>query len=138
MTSRTLRRDASAAREIQAVDLRVMGYSYAAIADKLGYYDRSGARKAILSALQGAAVEQAADRAALVQRELELIDACILGLAEQIRRGVPRAVEVALRASERRARLLGLDAPVRASVTVTDELTAQVMALADELAEQDA
>ncbi len=130
------RRDAAAAREIRAVDLRVMGHSYAAIADALGYYDRSGARKAILSALQGAAVEQAADRAALVQRELELIDACILGLAEQIRRGVPRAVEVALRASERRARLLGLDAPVRASVTVTDELTAQVMALADELAEQ--
>lgn len=137
MTSRTLRRDASAAREIRAVDLRVLGHSYESIAVELGYYDASGAKKAVTRALINRAAEQTADRAMLRQRELDLIDHCIRGLATQIRAGNARAIEVALRASERRARLLGLDEPVRTNLTITDEMTAQVMALADELAEQD-
>ncbi|OPC79946.1 hypothetical protein B4N89_02390 [Embleya scabrispora] len=118
------------------MDLRVLGRSYEAIADELGYYDASGAKKAVDRALVRRAAEQQDDRAMLRQRELDLIDHCIRGLAAGIHSGVPRAIEVALKASERRARLLGLDEPVRADVRVTDELTAQVMQLADELAEQ--
>ncbi|MFI6979322.1 hypothetical protein ACIBSV_12150 [Embleya sp. NPDC050154] len=138
MPQNAKQRNAAEARSIKAVDLRVLGKSFEAIADELGYYDASGAKKAVDRALMNRAAAQQGDRAMLRQRELDLIDHCIAGLSADIRAGSPRAIEVALRASERRSRLLGLDEPVRANVTVTDELTAQVMALADEIAEQDA
>jgi hypothetical protein len=36
---------------------------------------------------------------------------------------------------ERTAKLLGLDAPLKVNATVTDEMTARIKALAEELAE---
>ncbi|PVE04678.1 hypothetical protein [Streptomyces scopuliridis] len=50
----------------------------------------------------------------------------------------PKAGEAIVRAMDHEAKLLGLYAPVRANVTVTDEMTARVKALADELAGLDA
>lgn len=130
----TVARDRARDRETRAVAMRVRGASYQEIAEAVGYYDKAGAQKAVTRALAAAASEQREDRAVLVQRELDLIDACIAGLAEKVGRGDVRAVEGTLRAIERRARLLGLDAPMRADVTVTDALTAEVQALADEIA----
>jgi hypothetical protein len=46
-----------------------------------------------------------------------------------------KAAEAIVRAMDHEAKLLGLYAPVRASVTVTDEMTERVKALAAELAE---
>lgn len=134
MPKSTAKKDAATAREIRAVDLRVLGWPYHRIAEEVGYHDASGARKAVMRVLTARAAEQGEKRDTLVQRELELIDACIAGLSDKIRRGDARAVEVALKASERRARLLGLDAPIRANVTVTDAMVAEIQALADELA----
>lgn len=49
---------------------------------------------------------------------------------------VLQAIDRLLRIQERRARLLGLDAPVKRDLTLTDERTARIEALAEELAEQ--
>jgi hypothetical protein len=46
-----------------------------------------------------------------------------------------KAAEAIVRAMDHEAKLLGLYAPVRANVTVTDEMTERVKALAAELAE---
>lgn len=45
-----------------------------------------------------------------------------------------KAAEAIIRAMDHEAKLLGLYAPVKANVTVTDEMTARVKALADEIA----
>jgi hypothetical protein len=45
------------------------------------------------------------------------------------------AVDRLLRIQERRARLLGLDAPVKRDISLTDERAAQIEALVEELGE---
>ncbi|MFD4572086.1 hypothetical protein ACFWNK_01855 [Streptomyces sp. NPDC058417] len=49
----------------------------------------------------------------------------------------PKAGEAIIKALDHEAKLLGFYAPVRANVTITDEMTARVKALADELATLD-
>ncbi|WP_326730248.1 hypothetical protein [Streptomyces phaeochromogenes] len=64
----------------------------------------------------------------------EVID----GLMPMVRAGgmhAPKAGEAIVRAMDHEAKLLGLYAPVKANVTVTDEMTAKVKALADEIAQ---
>ena len=53
--------------------------------------------------------------------------------------GMPgtKAAEAIVRAMDHEAKLLGLYAPVKANVQITDEMTARVKALADELAALD-
>ncbi len=48
---------------------------------------------------------------------LERLDRMLRGLSRQIAEGEPRAIEVALKVEDRRARLLGLDAPKVTEVT---------------------
>lgn len=54
--------------------------------------------------------------------ELDRLDRWLAKLDEQITAGetVPRCVEVAVKVSERRARLLGIDAPQQLEATVTE------------------
>lgn len=66
---------------------------------------------------------------------LATCEAILDGLMPAVLKGDPRAAEAATKAIERTARLLGLDAPLKANVTVTDEMTARIKALAEELAE---
>ncbi|MFD3310077.1 hypothetical protein [Streptomyces sp. NPDC058694] len=64
----------------------------------------------------------------------EVID----GLMPMVRAGgmhAPKAGEAIVRAMDHEAKLLGLYAPVKTNVTVTDEMTAKVKALADEIAQ---
>ena len=97
-------------RAAQVLDLRIAGYSYRAIAKQLeisertAYLDVQG-ELGRLDALN----QEKAERA----RELEArrLDEYTLKLAPGIDSGDPRAVLAAVRCLERRAKLLGLDAP---------------------------
>lgn len=80
------------------------------------------------------AAEAAANHGTWVGEQLAIIDEVITGLMPAVREGDSRAADTVLRALDRQARLLGLDAPMKANVTVTDEMTARVRALAEELA----
>ncbi|MGW6598490.1 hypothetical protein [Streptomyces sp. NPDC055036] len=71
---------------------------------------------------------------AYVGEQLATCRQIIDGLMPRILQGDAKAAEAAVRAMDHEAKLLGLYAPVRANVTVTDEMTARVKALADELA----
>ncbi|WP_069773044.1 hypothetical protein [Streptomyces sp. LUP30] len=84
--------------------------------------------------------EAAESFGAYVGEQLATCRQVIDGLMPMVRAGgmhAPKAGEAIVRAMDHEAKLLGLYAPVKANVTVTDEMTARVKALADELAALD-
>jgi NAD(P)H-hydrate repair Nnr-like enzyme with NAD(P)H-hydrate epimerase domain len=66
---------------------------------------------------------------------LATCEAVIDGLMGAALKGDPRAAEAIVKTVERTAKLLGLDAPLKVNATVTDEITARIKKLAEELAE---
>lgn len=134
----TLSDDVAEDRTNKAVDLRVQGHTFDEIADALGYANRSGAIKAVRRGLKQRAQEQAGDRDELIARDLELIDQIIKGLIPQILKGTPRSAEVALKAMERRAALLGTNAAIKVDAKVTDAMMAEVQELVEQMASLDA
>jgi hypothetical protein len=107
-------REQKAARALQALDLRIAGGTYRQIARQLGvnektaFYDVQGAL-ASLDAVKAKTAERLRDI------ELERLDRASTGLVPGIRSGDARAVTALVRVMERRAKLLGLDAPVKQS-----------------------
>lgn len=65
--------------------------------------------------------------------QLATLDAVVDGMMPQALAGDSRAAIAIVNAMERTSKLLGLDAPLRANIAVTDEMTARVKALAEEL-----
>lgn len=108
------RRIAAAERHRQALDLRKAGASYRAIAAKLGYDSPSSVHKAVAAALRRITEEPAAEVRTL---ELERLDALTIALWPQAAKGHLGAVDRLLRVMERRAKLLGLDAPERVAMS---------------------
>jgi hypothetical protein len=111
-------RVASHERKLQALELRKAGVPFQAIADKLGYRSASGAFAAVKAALRDT-LREPAD--ALRELELARLDAMLLGLWRRAQSGDDKAVDRCLRIAERRARLLGLDAPANTKVELTLE-----------------
>ena len=109
-------RIAAAERQARALELRKAGSGYAAIAQQLGYAGPSGAYKAITTALRALTAEPAAELRAL---ELARLDDLLVGLWPDARRGNVAKIDRVLKVMQRRADLLGLDAP-RAFKDVTD------------------
>src|SRR3990167_920992 len=95
-------------RQRQALELRKAGASFESIAKQLGYADHKGAYKAIISAIHKT-LKAPADEV----QELELLrlDAMFLGLWRQAVAGDNFSIDRALKIMERRASLMGLDAP---------------------------
>jgi hypothetical protein len=91
--------------------LRTSGLPYRQIAQALGVDTHTAWADvaAELASLREKTVERAEELRAL---ELQRFDKMIAGLWPDIEAGSPPAVTAAIRVSERRARLLGLDAPV--------------------------
>jgi hypothetical protein len=75
---------------------------------------------------------------AYVGEQLATCQQVIDGLMPQVFAGgmnASKAGEAIVRAMDHEAKLLGLYAPVKANVQITDEMTARVKALADEIAQ---
>jgi oligoendopeptidase F len=100
-------------RQAQAVELRVAGASLDAIAAKLGYTSASAAYRAIETALQRT-IQAPAD--SLRELELRRLDVLMLAIWNKARKGDLDAVDRAIRIIDRRAKLLGLDAPQRVDI----------------------
>ncbi len=97
----------------QALELRKLGLSYTRIAERLGCNRTTAYRyvKDALDALKSECDEHAED----VRRiELERLDSAQAALVKRVLSGDVRAIEVTLKIQERRARMLGIDAPTRA------------------------
>lgn len=144
----------TAEREAEAARLRSKGWSYPRIAAELGYKHKADAYNAVKKVLADT-VREAGDEVRAM--ELVRLDALYAAATEVLDRehvtvshgrivagadGAPllddapvlQAVDRLLRIQERRARLLGLDAPVKKDVSLTDERVAAIEALAEELA----
>lgn len=96
--------------------MRLVGLSYDKIAEKVGFASKSGAYHAVMAALTKTLREPAEELRTL---ELERLDDMTLPLMAQAKKGNQGAVDRLLRIMERRAKLLGLDAPVKIAATVS-------------------
>ena len=129
-------------RERKVLEARLLGMSFDQIAASLGYASKSGAHHAYKRALQRT-IQEPADE--VRQQELERLDRLWRGIIDPASRGDVQAINTALRIMERRARYLGLDAPVKAQHEVTvyeggteiDREVERLARLLDESAETD-
>lgn len=132
--------------EREALDLRLQHYSYRAIADAQGCHV-STAHARVERALQAlippetreAARKQETERLEAVQARVlaalgHVTSAEVLAAAGLDDEAVARLATAYARVSDRKAKLLGLDAPQQHKVEVTGSLEAEVQALAEELA----
>lgn len=101
-------------KQVQALELRKAGVRYSDIAEKLGYKSASGAFAAVRSALIKTLREPADELRTL---ELERLDALWLTYYPMAKRGDRQAMDRCIKIMERRAKLLGLDAPQRTETT---------------------
>lgn len=143
-----------AERDADAARLRAEGKTYDHIANALGYHDRSAARKGVQRALL-AVVQEAGDelRVLEVERLNRLVDTA-WQVMERVHYahsqgrvvmldGAPllddgptlAAMDRILKIMERRAKLLGLDAPQRHEVLTIDAIDAEIQRLDREFAE---
>lgn len=126
-------------REAQCVLLfTVGGMNLDQIAKEVGYSDRSAAKKAIDRAMKRRYQETTEHRDVLIQRHVEITRAMIRGLAPKIVQGDVRSIEIGVKVLERESRLLGLDAPIKADLKVTDALTVEIAELVESMASLDA
>lgn len=101
-------------RRAKVLEMRLQGWSIAKIAESLGISAHLAAAH-VANALDMLVVENATQ---LRQMELERLDRMLTALDDGVMDGDPKAVTAALRISERRARLLGLDKPLQVEATV--------------------
>lgn len=127
--------DIALQREDEVVVLRTRDrMSFREIAEHIGA-DVKNTHAAWKRARAKLHAEAAESFGAFVGEQLATCQQIIDGLMPAVRKGDPAAAVAMIRAMDHEAKLLGLYAPVKASVTVTDEMTARVKALAEELAE---
>lgn len=102
----------AAERRRKAVELRKAGASLKTIAGELGVTFQA-VSKMIHKELAELAAATEKDAETLRQIEVERLDAMLLGLWNRARHGHEGAVDRVLRIMQRRAALLGLDAPTK-------------------------
>jgi|DewCreStandDraft_4_1066084.scaffolds.fasta_scaffold92307_1 hypothetical protein len=100
-------------KHAQALRMRQAGASYSDIARVLGYKGASGAYNAIQSALRKTLQEPAEELRIL---ELSRLDEALKAIWTDVKKGSLFAIDRFLKISERRSRLLGLDAKTEISL----------------------
>jgi orotate phosphoribosyltransferase-like protein len=99
-------------RRLEALDLRKAGFTYRAIATQLKVTHET-ARSDVMTALKQLSDRQDTETAEYRNLELERLDRMMLAVWSDAIKGHLGAVDRVLKISERRARLMGLDAPVK-------------------------
>jgi hypothetical protein len=107
-------------REKQACELRLNGRSYKEIGARLAITDM-GAYKIIMRCLERELTDIRERIPAMRKIELNRCDKMLKAISGRVNRGDLKAITVALKIAERRARLAGLDSPVDVKLTGTGE-----------------
>lgn len=107
----------AAERQVEALKLRKAGLDFRRIAQQLGWAGPGPAHKAVTKALRDIVREPAEELRTL---EVERLDAMLLGIWSKASGGDTWAIDRALKIMERRAGLLGLDAPRKIEQTGKD------------------
>ena len=124
----------TAERTKRVVELRLAGATFQQIADRVGYSQASAAYKCWQRAM---ADIPASSKELARSLELARLDAMLTAVWPACLRGQLGAIDRALNIGRRRARLLGLDAPVRVDGSLSDSLSAEVERLALTMAQLD-
>ena len=103
-------------REIKVLDLRRAGLTWQRIAEEVGYADHTGAYAAYKRAIKRT-MQQPADE--LRTQEVDRLDRLQVAVWPSAMKGDTRAVLTIFRFMERRARLLGLDKPIKIEQEIT-------------------
>jgi hypothetical protein len=128
-------RDIGLVRAREAVILRTRDrLHFKDIAERLGC-DIKNAHTAWKRGLEELAKDAKESHSRYVGEQLAIIEVAIDGLMPKVIKGDVRADEALCKLLDHQAKLLDLYAPVRANVTVTDEMTARIKALAEQIAE---
>ena len=101
--------------QTQAIELRRAGMSYAVIAQRL-QLSRSRAHALVQIAMQESHAQITASADELRAEEVSRLDGMLEKIYPRAAGGDVAAIDRVLRIGERRARLLGLDAPVRTAL----------------------
>ena len=115
----------------QAIRLRMAGATISQIADQLGYASEAGAYKAIMRELEQTAQDMGESTEAVRQLELKRLDQMLFPIWNQVIAGDNTAITTALRIQERRAALLGLDAPKQIEARVKVDVISWNQAIRD-------
>lgn len=129
-------------RTKQALELRLAGFTYTQIAEKLGYSSRPAAFKAVMNAMKRTLREPAEK---VRELELDRLDELLKGL--WFYRSRVDYTDRILKIMERRSKLLGLDAPERVQKVLNpeeemlarltdDERAARIAAILDQARER--
>jgi hypothetical protein len=104
-------------KNMQIMQLRVAGWSVWQIAEHLGVESPMVHNRILeqLTSWRDMTQEMSNE---LRELELQRLDEFLRALWPKIQTGNPRAIETALKVSERRAKLMGLDAPEKREVTL--------------------
>jgi DNA-binding Lrp family transcriptional regulator len=113
-----------ALNDTEALQLRSQGLTYREIAARLGI-NESTAHRRVQRALEAIPFEEVNDYRALEQIRL---DALQLAIWDKAMSGDLRAIDRVLAIAQRRAKLLGLDAPTRSHASVADLTTEDINA----------
>jgi hypothetical protein len=108
----TGQREAAAARRQKALDLRIAGARYRQIGAQLGVSYQTAYRD-VQTALGELAALQAGKAEQLRELEVERCDKLTMALWPKARSGDEKAVRAIVAVMDRRAKLLGLDAPTQ-------------------------
>ena len=103
-------------KEIRVLELRRMGFTWQRIAEQVGYADHTGAYAAYKRAIKRT-MQQPADE--LREQELDRIDRLQLAAWPRAMEGDSRAILTIVRLMERRAKLIGLDKPIKIEQEIT-------------------
>ena len=103
-------------KEVKVLELRRAGLTWQRISEETGYADASGAYLAYKRAIKRT-MQQPADE--LREQELDRIDRLQLALWPKAMKGDNASINTIVRLMERRARLLGLDTPIKIQQDVT-------------------
>ena len=103
-------------KEIKVLELRRVGLTWTRIAEEVGYADHTGAYAAYKRAIKRT-MQQPADE--LREQELDRIDRLQVAVWPAAMKGDTRAVLTIVRLMERRAKLTGLDMPIKIEQDVT-------------------
>ena len=98
------------------MELRGQGWTWQRIADEVGYASASACKTAFDNAIKRT-MQPVADEVRTL--ELERLDRFLSYLWDKIEQGDPVAIDKGLKIMDRRAKYLGLDAPIKQQVEVT-------------------
>lgn len=103
-------------KEIKVLELRRVGLTWSRIAEEVGYADHTGAYAAYKRAIKRT-MQQPADE--LRAQELDRVDRLQVAIWPNAMKGDTRAILTIVRLMERRAKLTGLDMPIKIEQDIT-------------------